>query len=66
MPRDTFTPGRMAMAMFLASVPVETIQLIRRWRSQAFLRYIRIQVQQLTQGVATDMTANPDFYTIER
>ena len=55
-----------AMAMFLAGVPAETIQLIGRWRSQTFLRYIRIQVQQLTRGVATDMTANPDFYTIER
>ena len=55
-----------AMAMFLAGVPAETIQLIGRWRSQTFLRCIRIQVQQLTRGVATDMTANPDFYTIER
>jgi hypothetical protein len=53
-----------ATAMFLAGVPAETIQLIGRWRSQTFLRYIRIQVQQLTQGVATDMTTNPNFFTI--
>jgi hypothetical protein len=53
-----------ATAMFLAGVPAETIQLIGRWRSQTFLRYIRIQVQQLTRGVATDMTTNPDFLTI--
>jgi hypothetical protein len=54
-----------AMAMFLAGVPVETIQLIGRWRSQTFMRYIRIQVQQMTKGVADVMTANPDFFTIE-
>jgi hypothetical protein len=53
-----------ATAMFLAGVPAETIQLIGRWRSQTFLRYIRIQVQQLTRGVAKDMTANPEFLTI--
>jgi hypothetical protein len=54
-----------AMAMFLAGVPVETIQLIGRWRSQIFMRYIRIQVQQMTKGVADFMTGNPDFFTIE-
>ena len=53
-----------ATAMFLAGVPAETIQLIGRWRSQTFLRYIRIQVQQLTRGVAADMTTNPNFFTI--
>ena len=52
-----------ATAMFLAGVPAET-QLIGRWQSQIFLRYIRIQVQQLTRGVATDMTTNPNFLTI--
>jgi hypothetical protein len=52
--------------MFLAGVPVETIQLIGRWRSQTFMRYhIRIQVQQMTKGVADVMTTNPDFFTIE-
>ena len=53
-----------ATAMFLAGVPAETIQLIVRWRNQTFLRYIRIQVQQLTRGVATNMTTNPEFLTI--
>ena len=53
-----------ATAMFLAGVPAETIQLIGRWRSQTFLRYIRIQVQQLTRGVAENMTTNPNFFTI--
>lgn len=54
-----------AMAMFLAGVPAETIQLIGRWRSQTFMRYIRIQVQQTTRGVADGMTTNPEFFTID-
>ena len=53
-----------ATAMFLAGVPAETTQLIGRRRSQTFLRYIRIQVQQLTRGVAANMTTNPNFFTI--
>jgi hypothetical protein len=53
------------MAMLLAGVPVETIQLIGWWRSQTFMRFIRIQVQQMTKGVADVMTANPNFFTIE-
>jgi hypothetical protein len=55
-----------AIAMYLAGVPAETIQLIGRWKSQAFLRYIRLHVQQLTQGGATEMTTNPEFFTIRR
>lgn len=55
-----------AMAMFLAGVLVETIQLIGgQWRSQTFMQYIRIQVQQMTRGVADVMTVNPDLFTIE-
>ncbi|KAI2492534.1 hypothetical protein MHU86_22016 [Fragilaria crotonensis] len=55
-----------ATAMFIAGVPTETIQLIGRWKSQTFLRYIRIQVQQLTQGVASGMIEHPNFFTIGR
>ncbi|KAI2489344.1 hypothetical protein MHU86_25257 [Fragilaria crotonensis] len=55
---------RAATAMFIAGVPAETIQLIGRWKSQAFLRYIRTQVQQLTQGVASGMIEHPNFFTI--
>ena len=54
------------MAVFLAGVPVETIQLIGRWRSQTFMRYIRIQVQQMTKGVADVVTTNPNFFAIDR
>lgn len=36
--------------MFLAGVPTETIQIMGRWKSQAFLRYIRIHVQHQRSG----------------
>jgi hypothetical protein len=55
-----------AMAMFLAGVPVEKIMFIGRWRSQTFMRYIRIQVQQMTKGVADVVTTNPNFFAIDR
>jgi hypothetical protein len=34
--------SRAAMAMYLAGVKVETIQMIGRWRSRLFVRYLRI------------------------
>ncbi len=53
-----------ATEMFIAGVPVETIKLIGRWRGDTFVRYIRTQVQQVTKGVATDMTTSPEIVTI--
>jgi len=53
-----------AMAMYLNKVPVCTIMLLGRWSSDAFLRYIRPQVAQLTNGVAKQMIENPSFYTV--
>ena len=53
-----------AMAMFLAGVPVETIQLIGRWRSRSFMRYLRIQVPDITKNVASKMTLRESFFTI--
>ncbi len=41
-----------AIEMYLARVPVYTIMLIGRWSSDAFLRYIRKQVEQFLQHVA--------------
>jgi hypothetical protein len=58
-----------AMAMFLAGIPVEAIQLIGRARMvepEFMMRYVRIQVHQMTKGVTDIMTANPDVFTIER
>jgi hypothetical protein len=54
-----------AMAMFLAGVPCETIQLIGRWRSRTFMvRYLRIQVTASTRGVTTKMTSLDSFFTV--
>jgi hypothetical protein len=53
-----------AMAMYLAGVPVYTIMLIGRWSSDAFLRYIRKQVQEFSSGVSQRMVLTPDFFTI--
>ena len=53
-----------AMAMYLAGVPVFTIMLIGRWSSDAFLRYIRRQVQEFSSGVSSRMILSEDFYTI--
>ncbi len=53
-----------AMAMFLARVPCETIQLIGRWRSRMFMKYLRIQVTASTRGVTTKMTSLDSFFTV--
>jgi hypothetical protein len=53
-----------AMAMHLAHVPSYTIMLIGRWSSDAFLRYIRVQVMQFAQNVSGRMITNQDFYSI--
>ncbi len=50
-----------AMEMYLAGVKVYTIMLIGRWSSDAFLRYIRKQVQQLLQDVAKKMLTHRSF-----
>ena len=44
-----------AMEMYLAGVPVYTIMLIGRWYSDAFLHYIRQQVEQFLKDVAQKM-----------
>ena len=44
-----------AMAMYLVEFPVYTIVMIRRWSSDAFLRYIREQVQQFSHNVSRIM-----------
>eukprot|EP00957_Ditylum_brightwellii_P087005 6622464-Ditylum_brightwellii.AAC.1 len=52
------------MAMYLAGVPVYTIMLIGCWGSDAFLCYIRKQVQEFTMGISGKMLLTPDFYTV--
>ncbi|KAL7464557.1 hypothetical protein ACHAXS_004893 [Conticribra weissflogii] len=44
-----------AMAMYLGECPVYTIMMIGRWSSDAFLRYIRKQVEQFSHNVSARM-----------
>ncbi len=44
-----------AMAMYLGECPVYTIMMIGRWSSDAFLRYIRKQVEQFSHNVSLRM-----------
>ena len=53
-----------AMALYLKKRMISTIMLIRRWSSDAFLLYIRRQVQEFSEGVSGDMVSQEDFYTI--
>ena len=41
------------MELYLAKVYPETIMIMGRWASSAFLRYIRIQVSDLNKGIIT-------------
>ena len=50
-----------AMAMYLDDVPVYTIMLIGRWSSDAFLLYIRKQVEQFSHNVSNRMIKNLSF-----
>jgi hypothetical protein len=53
-----------AMAMYLAHIPVFTIMLLGRWSSDAFLRYIRKQVKEFSNGVSSKMITKETFFTI--
>ena len=47
-----------AMAMFLGGLPVYLIMLMGRWSSNAFLKYIRKQIEQFSHEVSTKMIEN--------
>jgi hypothetical protein len=53
-----------AMAMCLADVPVFTIMILGRWSSDAFLHYIRKQVQEFSKGISQKMISNERFFTL--
>ena len=53
------------MAMFLSGVVTIVIMGIGRWSSEAFLEYIREQVEQFTQGVSKKMLQFENFNTID-
>jgi hypothetical protein len=52
------------MAMYLAGVPVFTIMLLGCWASDAFLRYIRKEIQEFSNSVSSMMIQNNRFFTI--
>jgi hypothetical protein len=51
------------MAMYLDNVPIFTIMLIGRWKSDALLNYIRRQVEQFSHNVSTRMLTHIDWFT---
>jgi hypothetical protein len=54
------------MAMYLARVPVFSIMLIgRSWSSIAFLKYIRKQVQEFSQGISSKMMDVQSFKHVQ-
>jgi len=53
-----------AMGIFLVGTPIYTIMLMGRWSSDAFMRYIRKQVLQLSHGISTKMLTYNEFYTV--
>ena len=54
-----------AMELYLTKVYLETIMIMGRWESSSFLRYIRIQVNDLSKGISTLMKNNHAFYIIQ-
>ena len=50
-----------AMAMYLGGVPVFAIQLIGRWSSDAFMKYIRKQIEEFTFDVSARMLTTQTF-----
>lgn len=54
-----------AMLMYLANIRTSTIMLIGRWKSDAFLLYLRRQVKEFTAGVTDQMSRQQEmFFTI--
>ena len=54
------------MAMFLLNVSTIIIQRIGRWLSEAFLEYIREQVENFTSGVSQKMLDFEYFFVLGR
>ena len=52
------------MAMFLAGISTVILRRIGRWSSEAFLEYIREQVESFTYGVAQRMLSYEHFFTL--
>ena len=54
-----------AMAMFLSGTSTIVIMRIGRWSSEAFLEYIREQVEDFTTGVAQRMLKYEQFHNVQ-
>ena len=54
------------MAMFLSKTPVIIMMRVRRWSSEAFLEYIREQVQDFTVGISENMIQFESFFNMNR
>ena len=52
------------MELYLDKVYPETIMIMERWESSAFLRYIRIQVTDLSKGISNLLKTNHALYKI--
>ena len=50
-----------AMAMFLDEVPVPRIKMLGRWSSDAFLKYIRKQVEEFSHNISSRMIKHREF-----
>ena len=55
-----------AMAMFLSGTPTIIIMRVGRWSSEAFLEYIREQVESFTVGVSENMLAYEFYFNLNR
>jgi hypothetical protein len=51
-----------AMLLYLAKVPTPTIMLLGRWKSDAFLLYLRRQVQEFAEGLSNAMMSMPTMF----
>ena len=50
--------------MFLSGILVIVIQRVGRWSSEAFLEYIRDQVESFTAGVSKSMLTHEEFFNL--
>ena len=55
-----------AMAMFLSKAAIIIIMRVGRWSSEAFLEYIREQVQDFTLGISENMIQFESFFNMNR
>ena len=55
-----------AMAMFLSKTNTIIMMRVGRWSSDAFLEYIREQVENFTMGVSENMIKYENFFTMNR